>query len=623
MNRPYLLALLVPVFLASSAFAQPDDKTKSADKSTTPANSTTKDAEAERILKERRDNAQSLLISLAADAGQFTDQTLRARTQARIADVLWASDPDRARTLFRKAWESAESVDQENQRKFQEEVNQQKAKGGGVSVTRPRNIRAEVLRLAARRDRALGEEFLSKLRTETAQEAEDKVRSNRFQSPEAQAQRLNLARQLLDSDDVERAIQFADPALTAITRDTIDFLSYLREKDSGAADPRYAAFLTRAAGDLQADANTVSMLSSYLFTPHTFVEFTGSGASTTSTGRNVPPPNVTPELRAAFFRIAGEILMRPLAPAGQDQSSTGVQGKYLMLKRLMPLFERYASREMVDALNGQMQALAQAVPEDARARDDDTVREGIRPPESSDDRERYLRDRVDRAKTAEERDGIYMELARLYASNGDIRARDFVEKIEDSDVRKQARSFYDTSLVNRAIDKKEPDRVLELLRTAEVTHLQKAWALTQAAKLLVKTDKDKAIAAIEEATLEAKRIDTSDADRPRALMAVANAWLLTDRAKAWDALYDAIKAANSSEGFTGEDGLIRTTLITKNGSSIRSNGVSEFNVAGILTELAREDYDRAIELARGFQKEAPRASSTISIARAILEEKKK
>lgn len=625
MNRRYLLSLVFLALLPASIVAQTDDKTKPADKTTTSVNTTAKDAEAERILMERRDNAQSLLISLAADAGQFTDQTLRARTQARIADVLWANDPDRARSLFRKAWESAEFVDQEGQRKFQEDTNQQKAKGGRGPITRPPNIRGEVLRLAARHDRALGEEFLSKLKIETAQaaeNAEDKVRSNRFQSPEAQAQRLNLARQLLNSDDVERAIQFADPALTAITRDTVDFLSYLREKDAPSADRRYAAFLARAAGDLQSDANTVSILSSYLFTPHTFVEFTGSGASTTSTGRNIPPPDVTPELRGAFFRIGGDILMRPMAPSGQDQTSTGIQGKYLMLKRLMPLFEQFAPREMVEGLNGQMQALAQAVPEDSRQRDDDSVREGIRPAQSSEDREKFLRDRIDRAKTAEERDGLYLELARLYASDGDIKARELVDKVEDTDVRKQARSFFDWSLISRAIDKKEPDRVLDLLRAAEITHLQKSWALTQVAKLLVKTDKDRAIAAIEEATLEAKRIETADADRARALMAVTNVWLLTDRAKAWEAFYEAIKAANSSEGFTGEDGVIRTTLITKHGSSIRTSGISDFNLAGILSELAKEDYERAIELARGFQKEAPRASSTITIAKAILEDKK-
>jgi len=105
-------------------------------------------------------------------------------------------------------------------------------------------------------------------------------------------------------------------------------------------------------------------------------------------------------------------------------------------------------------------------------------------------------------------------------------------------------------------------------------------------------------------------------------MNVANALLPLDRAKAWDMVYDAVKAANSSDGYTGEDGVIRLVFQTKQMSTIRSSSVAEFNVAGIFAELANEDYNRTIELARGFQKEAPRASATIAIARSILEEKK-
>src|ERR1043165_5715209 len=113
MNKSYL-AVVLCLFLATVAAAQPNDVTKPAIK---PAvDKTAKDPEAERLAKQRRDNAQALLISLAADAGRFGDQTLRARTQARIADVLWSADPDRARALFRKAWESAEIVDQEERR---------------------------------------------------------------------------------------------------------------------------------------------------------------------------------------------------------------------------------------------------------------------------------------------------------------------------------------------------------------------------------------------------------------------------------------------------------------------------------------------------------------------------
>jgi hypothetical protein len=622
MTRYHLVLLLL---FPLSVFAQTSEV-----KNAAPANSSSKskaiDPEAERVLKERRDNAQSLLISLAADAGRFTDQLLRARTQARIADVLWSADPERARALFRKAWESAEVVDQEGQRKLQEEIARQAAKNGGnVSITRPPNIRGEVLRLAARHDRALGEELLGKLRVENKQEATDatdKARRNPFDSPEGVSQRLNLARQLLTTD-VERAIQFADPALTNITRDALDFLSYLREKDAAAADRRYAALLARAAGDVQSDANTVSLLSSYIFTPHIFVAFSGGGHSTSSTSDNNVPPDVPADLRAAFFRMAGDILLRPLAPAGQDQTSAGVQGKYLMLKRLGPLFDQYAPRELAEAIHAQTDALAQAVPEEARQRDDDdTIREGIRPPQSSGDREKALRDRLDRAKTSEERDALYLQLARLYVESGDIKAREFVDKIDDSDLRQKARGFIDATLVLRAIDKKDVDKTLELVRSGELTHLQKSWAYTQAAKLLAKTDRDRALAVVDDATAEARRIEEVDPDRARTIMGIANALLPIDRAKSWDMVEEAIKAANSAEGFTGEDGVIRTALQTKQMSSIRSSSVADFNVTGIFSELAKDDYNRSIDLARAFQRDAPRASATIAIARTVLDEKK-
>src|SRR5262245_6449380 len=91
----------------------------------------TRDAEAARILKERRANAQSLLISLAADAVKFGDQTLRARTQARIADALWDSDAERARTLFRNAWDAAEVADREGQQRLNEQIRQASEKTGG------------------------------------------------------------------------------------------------------------------------------------------------------------------------------------------------------------------------------------------------------------------------------------------------------------------------------------------------------------------------------------------------------------------------------------------------------------------------------------------------------------
>ncbi len=579
--------------------AQPANKTQAselpvASAKDAAADKAARDAEAARVLRERRANAQSLLISLAADAGKFNDQTLRARTQARIADVLWEADPDRARSMFRAAWDAAEVADKESQQRVREEVERQRAKNGSVAISGPPNVRGEVLRLAAKRDHALGEEFLAKLKIEKQQEAteaSDRNRSNLFNSPEAMSQRLSLARQLLDTD-VGRALEFADPALGTITMEGLNFLSYLREKDAAAADRRYGAMLAGAGGSLQSDANTVSLLSSYLFTPHLFV-------------------------------IATQILMRPQSPPEQDQSSSKIQGKYMVMKRLLPLFERFAPREETDAVRAQMDAIATGLPDDLRQRDDDALRQGIREPQSADDREKALLDRIDHAKTSDERDRLYLQLARLLAEKDDPKTRDYVDKIEDTDLRNNARAFIDATMTMRAVDKKNVDRILELVRTGELTHFQKAWAMAQASKLLVKTDRDKALTVLDDATTEAKRIEPSDPDRPRALMAVTNVLLLTDRAKAWEAVTDAVKAANSAEGFTGEDGAMRVSLLTKNMSSIRSSSSGEFDVSGVFVELARDDYNRTVELARLFEREAPRASAVIAIARSVLEEKKK
>ena len=154
-------------------------------------------------------------------------------------------------------------------------------------------------------------------------------------------------------------------------------------------------------------------------------------------------------------------------------------------------------------------------------------------------------------------------------------------------------------------------------------HIQKTWALTQAAKLVYKNDLEKALSLLEQADAEARRIETSNEERPRAFMAIASTYLLVDRRKAWDQVSDATKAANSAPTFSGEDGVLRVSLLTKGMSSIRTSSAREFDVAPVFSELAKEDYARTIELAQLFEKQAPRASATIAIARAVLEEKKK
>ena len=595
---------------------------------------------AERLLLERQANAQSLLINLAVDARHFKDATVRARALARIADMLWESDQDKSRSLFRSAWDAAENADAKGRERALEDLRQQRAANprGGYSRIDPGNLRREVLDLVSRRDVVLSEEFLEKYRDQKAREtqAEQGRRQNSLVADEGTRQRLELARELLNDGETERALQLADPAMGSITMQSIGFLQRLREKNAAAADARYSAMLTAAPDNPQSEANTVSLLASYLFTPHVYVVFLPR--STTAQGsRATPPINAPVSLRLAFFQAAAAILLRPLG----DPASTDSDSQYLALRRMMPLFEQYAPAEIARAIRTQFEGLSAAASNQARNRDDQFTRthfdgndrpsnpndqparpglEGRNPPP---DVEQSLLERRERANTADERDQINLQLALTMVEKDDSRAREYVEKIDDKELRNEARGYIDASIAWKLVQKKDVDRALELARNGQLTHFQKAWLLSGTARLLGNGDREKFMSLIEAAATEARRMETADPDRPRAFFAIANVVFNLNRAAIWEAMGDAVKAANSAEKFTGEGGAIAFRLKSKANNSGHEHSFSDFDIAGIFRKLANEDYDRTVELARAIQNETPRANATIAIARAVMGEKKK
>src|SRR5258708_6366080 len=94
---------------------------------------------------------------------------------------------------------------------------------------------------------------------------------------------------------------------------------------------------------------------------------------------------------------------------------------------------------------------------------------------------------------------------------------------------------------------------------------------------------------LEEALAEAHRISGSDADRARALVGIARRTYDIDHARVWEAVTEAMKAANSTSEFTGEDARIQVAFTTKHGSSISSNSEDTFDLHGIFELLAKED----------------------------------
>ena len=571
---------------------------------------------------QQRTVAISLVSTLADEARSFKDQTRRARVQARAADVLWDSDPERARELFRRAWEAAETVDAE---RHAAEMRRMAGEDGQVVVRGGPSLRGEVLRLAAKRDRKLGEEFLKALdeaaEKERAETATDQRLNNKGTLAGA-SQRLQLARRLVEDGEIQRALEFAAPALNAVNPDSIFFLSALREKNAQLADPAYTTLLARAARDPNSDANTVSGLSSYLFTPFLYITFERDGGSNQNRQRGpTPPPAVDATLRNNFLKVAYQILMQPLPAPDQDRSTSGQTGKYLIIKRLLPLFEQYAA-DLAPSLRTQMTALASYVPSTFQQGENRAVTVGIQPDSSEGDPYQRMQERLDRANKSEDRDAIYADYAVALMETGDPRAKDLVDKIENADLRKSVKAYTDFQLVQLAIRNKDANEVAKLVKAGELTSVQKVWALTSAAKLVVGAERSRATDMLEEALAESRRISGSDPDRARALTAVAVGFGEIDRVRAWEILSEVVKAANGAEAYTGEDSRISSRLQTQFMVVVNNSNAEDFDLIAVFRHLARADLLRAIQLAKTFTGETPRAVATLAIARSVLEKRK-
>lgn len=613
-------SLLCLIVLSVSALAQTAAEKKIQARATD--KETSKISEADSLKAQRRAFAIVLVTSLADEARSYRNLALRPHVLARAADTLWDADRDTARALFRRAWEAAEKGDAE-------ESTLDAPAGTSAMVSTLQHIagndlRANVLALAARRDRTLGEEFLSKLKEETKREAADASTdsnaSDSWSDSEAASKSIQLARKLLDDGEIDLALEFAGPALDKVTANSIGFLSTLRSKRPEAADQRFASLVARAEFDPSSDANTASGLSSYVLTPGIYVTFSPDGGVRWSQpAETTAPPNLTAGLRKRFFQAAASILLRPLPPPDQDFTSSGRTGKSMVLKRLLPLFDQY-SPDMAVALRSQLTALTGDGPMRGLGDDNPLIRQGLEPEESAADASEKMQNRLDHARTSRERDRIYADAAVALGNQGDTRAQDLADKIDDSERRTQVRRYVDFQFVQLAIKKKEASEVVRLAKAGQLTHTQRAWAYTQAAQLLMNSERARSLEYLEGAADEARRIDAGDPDRARALIGVATQFVAADHVRAWEVLDEAVKSANSADTFTGENVQLNFSILpTRSGIKISSVTANDFGLSGVIHSLTREDLYRSVDLAKSFKNDAPRAAAILAVASAVLE----
>ena len=247
---------------------------------------------------------------------------------------------------------------------------------------------------------------------------------------------------------------------------------------------------------------------------------------------------------------------------------------------------------------------------------------GIQPESSEGDPLQRMQERLDHATKSDDRDTIYADYAVSLSQDGDPRGKDLVDKIENTELRKSVKAYTDFQLVQAAVRDKDIAEISRLVKSGELSSIQKVWALTSGAKLVVAAERSRASDLLEEALAESRRISASDPDRARALTAVAVGFGEIDRVRSWEILGEVVKAANSAEAYTGEDSRVTSRLQTKFMVVMNQSTAEDFDLLTVFRHLARADLLRAIQLAKTFTGEAPRAVATLAIARSVLEKRK-
>jgi len=215
------------------------------------------------------------------------------------------------------------------------------------------------------------------------------------------------------------------------------------------------------------------------------------------------------------------------------------------------------------------------------------------------------------ANTPRERDWIYTATAVALLENGDERARDIAEKIENPERRISILQHIDFEFVQTFIRKKAAAKAIRLIQSGRLSNTQRAAAYIDVARLLRDTERQRTLELLEDAVREVNRVEGDKPDRAVLLVGIANQLIGADRVRAWEIVGEVVKEANRFDDYTGENTLT-FPLMTGNSITTISIGGENFSIAKVFRALAKDDLYRAVDVAKSFKYDAPRSAATPS-----------
>jgi hypothetical protein len=598
-------------------------------------------AQAKDAARARRAQAVDLLNETAYAARSFDDLFYRARVQTLAADALWPSDEERARAIFRRAWDAATAADKAEREADEAESGLPPSATAAAAAGFVSESRDEVLVKVATRDAQLAGVFLQEyLKDREGDKSEARNRSQR-RTPWGElspggARRLALAFDLLGRNEPERAAQIAMPlAGEGVSGDLMAFILHLREQSASAADALYLHLLKRTRTDQAADANSVLLLSSPIVSPQLLVVVDESGSlQFRPLARPAKKPQALPPIddatRKLFYNVAATVLARPVVPRADANPLREAVTLYFTIGRLLAHFEREAA-QYAPEMRARQGALLNEIEASRRDQLSAQFELSSLTPERTGDPLRPQMEKLARAGDEAERDRISLAIVKTAAQNRLWdRARRAASEIKDAGAQRAALSFIAVNQIadiSRAYaDDKEDDfeGLATFVRGVDAQPFAVAWGLAQTAIIAARAGKTQAVSdLLDDAERYSARINMGTRQRVAAYASLTTYAARLDQARAWRLLSDVVKAANAVEDLAGDEaslnlGADENPAEPDAGSSF-SIEADTFRLDRIFATMARLDFEKAVTEARGLRGKVPQALAHIAAARATLE----
>jgi len=541
-----------------------------------------------------RQQALSALEAILTESKSYDDQTLKVRVGARVADVLWPSNPARARELIVTVFRDALNLNTDLPSRYA--------------------LHREIIAVARRHNPDLAAELIGELDDKSDESRERLSRDSLERITERGAHYLESARELLDAGDQNRALALARRSFgEGRSSDFIWFLTNLRQKDQAAADRLFIDGLV-ALRDGGADPNDVLFFGLYLFYPGRVAAGNLSdGVEAVSYGVDFSAsPAVPLALARPFLQAAATALLQFQVTPGLPGAAGSVTLKRFALLQLLPLFQRYEPQLLgeigaqVAALGPYVQpsALKETAPDIAGSSTSETITN------------------IEKLNSSKERNHYFFAATKHAIDIGDFeRAGALASRIDDLNLKEATLELLSFNQARIALKRGELDEAsriaaarLSLERRAIIySQLASAW-LERNNYVRADEEVNDAVAAVTK---------TEDrAQRARVYIYLAEGWAKRDKFRAFELLGAAIKEINAAERFDPSDDRITFKVVTPLATHtiVLSEGVS---LLSNVSQLARADFFHALSLVRELRPASPRALSVIAACRAVLIDQKK